>query len=443
MEMNESSSFDGSTGDDPAGSTAAALAPVERQPSRLVLAAAVAVAVVSASVAAGAVIGHETWPGAPSKVAAPTSPITPNIPGVANPNSPYYAYGPGGYYSQSPSGSTGGSGGGSASSSDVTALAAKVDPALVDINSAFSYQGGEGAGTGIVLTSSGEVITNNHVIDGATSISVTDVGNGKTYSAKVVGYDSSQDIAVLQLQDASGLQTASIGDSSKVAVGDSIVALGNAGGTGGTPSSAGGTVTGLNQSITASDEVGGTTEQLAGLIQIDADIQPGDSGGSLVNSNGQVIGIDTAASAGFSFTPTANQADAIPINQAISIAKQIESGQGSSLVHIGATAMLGVLVEPSSSQGDYYGNGGYGSSGGSSSLGATISSVINGDPAQQAGLGAGDVITSIDGQTVDSPSTLTAVLADHQPGDKLQIGWTDTSGQAHSGTVDLAAGPPA
>ena len=449
--MNESDNLDRSAGGDAAGSAPASTpnpdseqdtpAPVARYASRGVIASAIAVAVVGVSVAAGAVIGHEVWAGSPSRVAAQLSPTTPNFSGAANPNSPYYGSGPGGYYSQSPSGSTGESGGGSASASDVAAIAAKVDPALVDINSTFSYQGGQGAGTGIVLTSSGEVITNNHVINGATSISVTDVGNGKTYSAKVVGYDASQDIAVLQLQNASGLKTASIGDSSKVAVGDSVVALGNAGGTGGTPSSAGGTVTALDQSITASDELGGTTEQLAGMIQIDAAIEPGDSGGSLVNSDGQVIGIDTAASSGFSFASTANQADAIPINGAISIAKQIESGKGTSVVHIGPTALLGVLVEPSN-QGSYYG-GGYGNGAGSSSLGATISSVINGDPAQQAGLAAGDVITSIGGQTVASPSTLTKLIAGHQPGDKLQIGWTDTSGQAHSGTVALAAGPPA
>ena len=147
-----------------------------------------------------------------------------------------------------------------------------------------------------MLTSTGEILTNNHVIDGATSISVTDVGNGKTYKATVVGYDKSHDIAVLQLQGASGLKTAKIGDSSKATVGESVVAIGNAGGTGGTPSAAGGSIVALNQQITASDELGGASEQLTGLIEVNADVQPGDSGGSLVDSAGQVIGIDTAAS---------------------------------------------------------------------------------------------------------------------------------------------------
>ena len=120
---------------------------------------------------------------------------------------------------------------------------AKVDPGLVDVVTTLDYGEGEAAGTGIVLTSSGEILTNNHVVEGATSIEVTDIGNGKTYTATVVGYDVTSDVAVIKLQGASGLQTASLGDSSTVAVGESVVAIGNAGGAGGTPSAAPGTVT--------------------------------------------------------------------------------------------------------------------------------------------------------------------------------------------------------
>ena len=167
---------------------------------------------------------------------------------------------------------------------------------------------GDALGTGIVLTSNGEILTNNHVINGATSVSVTDIGNGKTYKATVVGYDVSQDIAVLQLSGASGLTTASTGDSSSVSVGDSVVALGNAGGVGGTPWVAAGSVTALNQSITASDESSGSSERLTGLIETNADIQAGDSGGPLVNSHGQVIAMDTAASATTSSAATGTAA---------------------------------------------------------------------------------------------------------------------------------------
>src|SRR6201994_2103872 len=175
-------------------------------------------------------------------------------------------------------------------------IASKVDPGLVDVVSTLGDQNATAEGTGMVLTSTGEILTNNHVIDGATSIKVTDIGNGKTYTATVVGYDATKDIAVLQLQDASGLPTISLGDSSSVTVGSKVTALGNAGGKGGTPSVATGTVTALNQSITASDEGGGSSEQLSGLIETNADIQPGDSGGPLVNSSGQIIGMDPAAS---------------------------------------------------------------------------------------------------------------------------------------------------
>ena len=212
----------------------------------------------------------------------------------------------------------------------MNAIASKVDPGLVDINTTLGYQQEQAAGTGIVLTSNGVILTNNHVIDGATSISVTDVGNQKTYTASVVGYDRTRDIAVLQLHNASGLQTATLGNSSNASVGEDVVGVGNAGGTGGTPSAAGGTVTALNQSITASDEGDGTSEQLSGLIETNADIQPGDSGGALVDTSGDVLGVDTAASAGFSFQSndqsSGNQGFAIPIDTALSIARAIEAG---------------------------------------------------------------------------------------------------------------------
>jgi S1-C subfamily serine protease len=327
---------------------------------------------------------------------------------------------------------------------------------LVDINTTLGFQQEEAAGTGIVLTSSGEILTNNHVIDGATTISVTDVGNGKTYSASVVGYSRSKDIAVLQLHGASGLQTATIGNSSNVSVGEDVVGIGNAGGTGGTPSAAGGTVTALNQSITASDEGDGSSEQLTGLIETNADIQAGDSGGSLVNSSGEVLGIDTAASAGFSFQSSGqssgNQGYAIPINEATSIAKQIEAGTSSSAVHIGATAFLGVEVAQTScngSGGSGFGGGfgggfgsGSGNGSGTTSSGALVCSVVTSSPAQESGLAEGDTITSLNGQTVTSPTGLTNLLLPFHPGDKVTVGWTDSSGQSHTATAQLSSGPP-
>jgi S1-C subfamily serine protease len=326
----------------------------------------------------------------------------------------------------------------------VQGVAAKVAPGLVDVNSTFSYQGGQGAGTGIVLSSNGEVLTNNHVIDGATKVSVTDVGNGKTYNASVVGYDPSHDLAVLQLQGASGLQTAKLGDSSKTAVGDPVVAVGNAGGTGGTPTSTGGSITALNRSITAGDEAGGSSEQLSGLIQVNANIQPGDSGGSLVNGSGEVIGVDTAASQGSTLTSSGNQGFAIPINQALATAKAIEASHGSSDVHLGPTAFLGAELSPSNNQSASLGYGGSdGGFGSSNASGAPLAGVVSGGPLAEAGIAAGDTITSIDGTTIDSSSTVSSTLIQHHPGDKVQVGWVDSSGQSHTTTVTLASGPPA
>ena len=267
-------------------------------------------------------------------------------------------------------------------------MTAKVEPGVVDVVSTLGMQNAEAAGTGMVLTPTGEVLTNNHVIDGATSVKVTDVGNGRSYSAVVVGTDAAQDVAVLQLQGASGLATVPIGKSSSVAVGDAVVAVGNAGGVGGTPSTASGTVTALDRSITARDPEG-LSEQLSGLIQTDVALEPGDSGGPLVDTGGRVVGIDTAASNGYSFQAGTGEAFAIPIDTAMAVAAQIEAGQASAAIHIGPTGYLGVVVENAFS-----------------GSGAVVVGVVGGSPAQHAGVLAGDVVTSLDGQAVASASAL-------------------------------------
>jgi len=326
-------------------------------------------------------------------------------------------------------------------------VASKVDPGLVDVVSTLGYQNGEAAGTGQVLTSTGEVLTNNHVIDGATSVKVRDIGNGRTYTAKVVGYNKTKDVAVLQLQNASGLQTVSL-SSAGVQAGQKVVAVGNALGKGGTPSVATGKVTATGRTITASDEDAGNAEQLHGLIQTNAGIQPGDSGGPLLNTAGDVVGMNTAASSNISTTAfgtqsqqPATQAFAIPITEATSIASQIEAGQASSTVHIGATAFLGVEVSPESSAGGF---GGFGNGDGSSaSGGATVAGVVNGSAAAQAGLAEGDVITSVAGHTIASSTDVSSALAAHHPGDKISLSWTDQSGQSQTATVTLGSGPAA
>ncbi len=313
---------------------------------------------------------------------------------------------------------TGVSGSGSSGSGAVigpanaAAIAKGIDSKVVDVETTLGADE-RAFGTGMVLKSNGEVLTNNHVVEGATSINVTDVGNGKTYKATVVGYDRSADVAVLQLQNASGLATVSIGDSATVHKGALVVGVGNAGGTGGTPSYTGGSVIALGQSITASDQGDGTSEQLTGLMETDADIQPGDSGGPLVNTSGKVIGMDTAASGGFSFEPgssSSSQAFSIPINTAVNVAGQITSGKSSSVVHIGPTAFLGVALAALAAPGqDRIGQP-------APSSGAQIATVVSGSPAAKAGLEEGDTITSFAGHPVTTPNSLTTVISGLKPG---------------------------
>jgi S1-C subfamily serine protease len=318
-----------------------------------------------------------------------------------------------------------------------SAIVSRTDPSLVDVISTLGYAHATAEGTGMVLTSTGEVLTNNHVVAGATSIKVRDIGDGRTYTAKVVGYSDSRDVAVLQLSDASGLATVSIGNSSTVAAGQRIVAIGNAEGRDGTPSVATGAVISTGNTITAVDDGDGVQEHLQGMIQTDANIQPGDSGGPLVNSSGQIVGMDTAASSSNSggFGTTADQttqAFSIPIDEAISLAHQIEAGKSSDTVHIGPTAFLGVEVDGSGTSGNGLGQ---------ATSGVEIAGVVNSTAAAKAGLSEGDVITSVGGHQITSDSNLQTVIEEYHPGDKVTIGWTGQFGQGQTKTVTLTAGP--
>lgn len=310
----------------------------------------------------------------------------------------------------------------SAADTSTGSATAAQEVGVVDINTVLQYQQAEAAGTGMILTSSGEVLTNNHVIDGATSIKVTVVSTGATYTAKVVGTDPSDDVAVLQLQGASGLSTAKIGNSSSVNVSDAVTAVGNAGGVGGTPSAAKGSVVALDQTLTASDQNGSNPETLTGMIEINAPVVSGDSGGPLYDSHNDVVGMDTAASSAFGYGGGQTTAYAIPISKALNIADKIESGKASSTIHIGNPAFLGVSLQDSFN-------------------GPVVASVADGTPAASAGLSAGDVITSIDGKTISSAQALKTTIAGHHPGDRISLGWTDMSGQSHTTTVTLATGP--
>lgn len=299
---------------------------------------------------------------------------------------------------------------------DALAAVSQVGPTIVDVDAQLTYQSAVGAGTGIAIGPS-TVLTNNHVVAGATTLTVRSIGNGQTFPAMVIGFDRSHDIAVLQLAGG-GLQPANIGNSDTVRVGDPIVSMGNAGGAGGAPSAVEGRVIGMNQTVSASDALTGSTETLNGLIQVDAAIRPGDSGGPTVNSANQVIGLNTAATENFHLGR--GQGFAIPINEAMAIAGQIQRGGGSPTVHIGPTAFLGVGVNDA--------EGG---------AGAVVRQVIPTGPAAGAGLAPGDVITSINGQPVNSATALTNILDQHHPGESVMVGLG-----SRTASVTLGDGPP-
>lgn len=296
---------------------------------------------------------------------------------------------------------------------------------VVDIETELAYQGAAAAGTGMILTADGQILTNNHVVAGATSIVVTVVSTGETYDARVVGTDSTDDIALLQLDGASGLDTVTIDDDGGAAVGDAVTGVGNAGGTGGTPSAADGLVTALDQDITVQDETTGAGKQLAGLIQTDADIQSGDSGGPLYDAEGEVVGVDTAASSGGADI----DGFAIPIDDALSIVDQIRSGVESDTVSIGYPAFIGIGLAASGAA--------------QSAPGALVGSVIENTPAASIGLVAGDVITGLNGVTIDSAQTLTATMATLEPGQTASVTWTTASGTSQTADVTMIEGPVA
>ena len=306
---------------------------------------------------------------------------------------------------------------------DATAIASKVSPALVDVTARFPD--GLAAGTGMILTSSGQVLTNNHVIDGAYAIETQVGGTGQVFSAHLVGADPSSDIALLQIDGASGLPTVRLGDSTAAKVGEPVVAIGNALGRAGPPAASQGRITALDQTITASDQGGLSAETLGGLIQVDADVVPGDSGGPLVDGAGKVIGMDTAASArGVRLRTGASQGFAIPIATAMSVAKGLRSGHGAtaSTPLPVATARLGVALDNSAD-----------------GTGAAVTGVQPGSPAEFAGIAAGDVIVGIDGRPARAAAVLRAAIRAHRPGDRITVNWVDGAGASHEASVQLAA----
>ncbi|MEU4452490.1 trypsin-like peptidase domain-containing protein [Nocardioides sp. NPDC023903] len=288
---------------------------------------------------------------------------------------------------------------------------------VVLINTAVGYGSGQGAGTGLTITGDGIVVTNHHVVEGATSITVTDPSTGETYAATVLGYDDVHDVAVLQLEDASGLSTVAT-DRDAAAQGEEVTAVGNAEGQG-SLSAAGGTVTDPSTAITVNNE-DGTASDLSDLIQTDADVVSGDSGGALLDQDGEVIGMNVAATSGSAEI----SGYAIPIDTVLDIAAQILAGEESGDVEIGGSAAaLGVQVDTTRS--------------------TLVVGVVEDGAAEAGGITEGSTITSVGGTAVASIDDITSVLGDHEPGDEISVSWTDAAGEAHTVTVTLGEGPVA
>ncbi|HUB38148.1 MAG TPA: trypsin-like peptidase domain-containing protein [Streptosporangiaceae bacterium] len=373
------------------------------------------------------------------------------------------------------SGNSGSNGSGAVSQGTIQKLSNAVTPGLVVITSNLKYDGSgaAAAATGMIISHNGLVLTNNHVINGTTGLTATVVKTGQQYTATWLGYDKGSDVAVIKLEGASNLPTVPLGDSSTVKVGDDVVGMGNANGTG-RISYVGGTITNLNQTITASDDGSGEApEKLTGMLQTNAQIIPGDSGGPLVSTDGKVIGMDTAASTSSMANSGQNVGFAIPINRAMTLARQIIAGQSSSSVHIGSSGFIGVLV-PSGPNGaqstktnpgeqlrqeeasQQFGQTGPAPSGcvqndANAGVPTRIAPVNSGTlvlgslcqtSAAIAGINAGDVITRVNNRPVSSPSSLMSILQGIHGGASVKVTWVTPNDQSVTRTLTLSVAPP-
>ncbi len=301
-------------------------------------------------------------------------------------------------------------GGTSVSSGMTTAQVAKtVSPSVVVITteqvvySQWSWYGQSqvesGAGSGVIISSDGYILTCDHVVSGASNITVT-IGD-KDYPATIIGEDSTSDIAVIKIE-ADGLTPAIVGDSDKLAVGDNVLAVGNPlGELGGTVTS--GIVSALNRSVTIQ---GTSSTNTMSLVQMDASVSPGNSGGGLFNMNGELIGLVNAKS---SSSDAEGLGFAIPINDAIKVAQDLlENGYVSGRPYMGIT-YLAVTDAQTAAQLNV------------SAYGVYVVDVVQGGPADKAGLKAGDRIVSIDGTEIAQRDDLGTLIQQHTAGDTLSI----------------------
>lgn len=275
---------------------------------------------------------------------------------------------------------------------------------------------GAGAGTGLVLSEDGLVLTNYHVVDGSFEVRATVAGTGTTYSGRVLGYHASADVALVQLDDAKGLDTVRLDDDGDDdEVGDPVTAVGNGRGVG-MLVTVDGAITAVDRDITTSPP---HSESLTGLIETDAPAVPGYSGGPMLDEEGEVIGVTTAASDG-----GPGQSYAVPIEDALDIVDRIEAGDEGDGVHVGAPPYLGVTITEDDQDGD----------------GVRVAGVADDTPADEAGLVEGDLITAVDGERVTTVRELLDALDAYQPGDGIELSWTH-DGEERSAPVTLEESP--
>jgi S1-C subfamily serine protease len=304
---------------------------------------------------------------------------------------------------------------------DTAALGGRLAPATVLIDAQLRHHSYDSAGTGIVLTAAGLVLTDEHVVSDAEDITAQIGGTGHTYQAALVGVDLAEDVALLQLENASRLATVTLGRSSAVAIGDRIAVIGYPNDT--APASVGGRVIGLSDSVDVTDnsfQVGTTNESKVaynGMLHTTAHSHSGQSGGPVVDSLGRVVGLDQVGGDSDDYD--------VPIDRALAAARDIAAGHASADVVIGAPADLGLVARDISSGG------------------VRVTTVYSGTPAQSIGMRRGDVIEAVDGSPIASALELRQVLLGHHPGDEIGVRWTDAGGHEHSVRVTLATGSAA
>jgi S1-C subfamily serine protease len=402
----------------PEMSGASATPPPPRRRRPRLVAAGLALAVVAVAGGAGFALGRFDSHGQPS-AGGPTSGYAGQAPnGQPNGQGGESPFGNTDPFGGTPFNGPGGFGGSpfDSASSGTPATDSQLT-GLVRIASTLKYQDGQAAGTGMILTSTGEVVTNHHVVEGSTKLRVTVMSTGRSYQASVVGTDAKDDVAVLQLQDASGLQTVTP-DTDGVGIGDAVTAVGDAGGATSKFAAAAGKILATGQDITTSSEDGHSGERLHGLIEISSDVIPGDSGGATYDGDGEVVGMTTAASPG----STDVVGYAVPIAKVLRVAGDLENGTQNARYDYGSPAFLGIGLGGSSTR---------------------VGIVYPQTPAARAGVEAGDTITRVGTTRVRTATQLRNAVTTYSPGDRVRLTWTDRSSTSHAASVTLMAGPVA